>query len=148
MNVRSFERIGNRMLEFGDRQGRPSVMLRADVAGLGRINRTHGFDIGDRVLMEAVELIERTVRGSDLVGRIESDEFGVLLVGADADAARLVIDRIVVQALDHNRTSGHPETLAFHLGGAVHIPGEVADVAGLLLTAAPRRPAAPGAAAV
>jgi diguanylate cyclase (GGDEF)-like protein len=148
MNVRSFERIGNRMLEFGDRQDRPSVMLRADVAGLGQINRTYGFDIGDRVLTEAVQLIERTVRGSDLVGRVESDEFGILLVGADVDSARLVIDRIVVQALDHNRTSGHPETLAFHLGGAVHVPGELADVAGLLVTATPRRPAAPGAAAV
>ena len=148
MNLRSFERIGNRMLEFGDRQGRPSVMLRADVAGLGQINRTYGFAIGDRVLTEAVQLIERTVRGSDLVGRIESDEFGILLVGADVDAARLVIDRIVVQALDHNRTSGHPETLALHLGGAVHVAGEPADVAGLLVTAAPRRPATPGAAAV
>jgi diguanylate cyclase (GGDEF)-like protein len=146
MNARSFERVGNRMLEFGDRRSRSSVMLRADVNGLGQINRTHGFDFGDRVLKEAAELIGRTVRGSDLVGRIESDEFGILLVGADAGAARLVIDRIVVQALDHNRTSGHPETLAFHLGGAVHAPGEDADVAGLLVTAAPIRAASPGAA--
>jgi diguanylate cyclase (GGDEF)-like protein len=143
MNARNFERIGNRMLEFGDRRARPSVMLRADVAGLGEINRVYGSDIGDRVLKEGAELIARTVRGSDLVGRIESDEFGVLLIGADADAARLVIDRIVVQALHYNRTSGHSETLAFHLGGAVVLHGEFADVAGLLVTAAPGRPTAP-----
>jgi diguanylate cyclase (GGDEF)-like protein len=148
MNARNFERVGNRMLEFGDGRARPSVMLRADVAGLGQINAAHGSAVGDRVLKEAADLIGRTVRGSDLVGRIESDEFGVLLIGADAHAARLVIDRIVVQALNHNRTSGHPGTLAFHLGGAVVVAGENADVAGLLVTAAPRRPAAPGAAAV
>jgi diguanylate cyclase (GGDEF)-like protein len=148
MNASSFEQIGNRMLEFGDRRARPSVMLRADVAGLGEINRAYGFATGDRVLKAGAELIARTVRGSDLVGRVESDEFGILLIGADANAARLVIDRIVVQALHHNRTSGNPETLAFHLGGAVVLAGEPADVAGLLVTAGPRRPAAPGTAAV
>lgn len=148
MNARNFERIGNRMLEFGDGRARPSVMLRADVVGLGQINEAYGSAVGDRVLKEAADLLGRTVRGSDLVGRVDSDEFGVLLIGADANSARLVIDRIVVQALNHNRTSGHPGTLAFHLGGAVVVAGETADVAGLLVTAAPQRPAAPGAAAV
>jgi diguanylate cyclase (GGDEF)-like protein len=147
MNARSFDRIGNRMLEFGDRRGRASVMLRADVAGLGMINRNFGFDVGDRVLVEAAQLLERTVRGSDLLGRIGSGEFGILLIGADAHAARLVIDRIVVQTLEFNRTSGKPYTLAFHIGGAVHLPGEAAEVASLLLTATPQRPAAPGVAA-
>jgi diguanylate cyclase (GGDEF)-like protein len=148
MNARDFDRIGNRMLEFGDGRARPSVMLRADVAGLGEINAAHGSAVGDRVLKEAADLISRTVRGSDLVGRIESDEFGILLIGADAHAARLVIDRLVVQALKHNRTSGRPWTLAFHLGGAVVVAGEMADVGGLLVTAVPQRPTAPGAAAV
>jgi diguanylate cyclase (GGDEF)-like protein len=147
MNARSFERLGDRMLEFGDGRGLVSVMLRADVAGLDHINRTHGSEIGDRVLVDAAQLLERTVRGSDLLGRIGSDEFGILLVGADTNAARLVIDRIVVQAIEHNRRSGNP-TLAFHLGGAVHMPGEPAHVAGLLVTAEPHRPAAPGVAAV
>jgi len=142
MNARSFERIGNRMLEFGDRRGLASVMLRADVAGLGHVNRMNGLDVGDRLLVEAAQLLERTVRGSDLLARINSDEFAILLVGADTNAARLVIDRIVVHALEHNRSSGNPYTLAFHLGGAVHVPGEAAAVAGLLVTAAPRRAAA------
>jgi hypothetical protein len=53
-----------------------------------------------------------------------------------------------VHALEYNRSSGNPYTLAFHLGGAVHVPGEAADVAGLLVTAAPQRQAAPGAAIV
>jgi diguanylate cyclase (GGDEF)-like protein len=148
MNPRSFERVGTAMLEFGDRRGRPSVMLRADVVGLGHINQVNGSDMGDRALVEAAQLLEHSVRGSDLLGRIGSDEFGILLIGADANAARLVIDRIVVQALEYNRTSGRPFSLAFHLGGAVHVPGEEADVAGLLITAAPARPAAPDAAAL
>jgi diguanylate cyclase (GGDEF)-like protein len=141
MNSRNFERVGNRMLAVGDRRGRPSVMLRADVAGLGHINRAGGQGMGDRAIVEAAQLLEHTVRGSDLVGRIGSDEFGILLIGADAKAARLVIDRIVVHAIEHNRTSGNPYSLAFHLGGAVHMPGEVGDVAGLLVTAAPQRAA-------
>ncbi|MFZ0173478.1 MAG: sensor domain-containing diguanylate cyclase [Acidimicrobiales bacterium] len=148
MNARSFERVGNRMLAFSDRRALGSVMLRADVAGLDHVNRTLGSDVGDRLLAEAGQMLQHTVRGSDLLARIDSDEFAILLIGADTNAARLVIDRIVVHALEYNRSSGNPYTLAFHLGGAVHVPGEAADVAGLLVTAAPQRQAAPGAAIV
>jgi diguanylate cyclase (GGDEF)-like protein len=147
LNPRTFGRIGNRLLEFGDRHDEPSVMLRADVAGLGEINRSHGFDVGDRVLVEAAELIGRTVRGSDLIGRIGPDEFGILLIGADAGAAQIVIGRIVDEARSYNQTAGNKYALAFHLGGAVHVPGEAGNVAGLLVTAEPRRSTEPDAAA-
>jgi len=143
LNARTFARIGNRLLEFSDRHSEPSVMLRADVAGTGAINRTYGFDVGDRLLAEAAELIGRTVRGSDLVGRIGADEFGVLLIGADASAAQVVIERIVEEARAYNERSGSACTLAFHLGGAVHLPGEPGDVAGLLVTAEPPPSAEP-----
>jgi diguanylate cyclase (GGDEF)-like protein len=139
LNARSFERIGNRLLEFGDRRGLSSVVLRADIAGLGLINRTYGFHAGDELLVEAVGLLDQAVRGSDLLGRIESDEFALLLVGADAGAAKVVLDRIVAQTLEHNQQSNRPYSLAFHLGGAVHQTGEAAQVAGLLVTAAPQR---------
>lgn len=145
MNARNFDRVGNRMLAFGDRRRLPSVVLRADVVGLGRVNDTLGTDAGDLALAEAAQVLEHTVRGSDLVGRIGSDEFGILLIGADSNAARLVIDRIVVHAREYNRTSGRPYSLAFHLGGAVHAPGEQGDIAGLLVTAAPQRSSAKGA---
>ncbi len=139
MNARSFENTGSKMLAFSDRRGRSSVILRADIVGLGRINALHGFDVGNRVLVEAAELLGRTVRGTDLVGRIGSDEFAILLIGADAKAARLVIDRIVVQAVAYNRATTRSYTLAFHLGGAVHEPGEALELSGLLVTAAPPR---------
>jgi diguanylate cyclase (GGDEF)-like protein len=139
LNGRTFGRMANRLLAFGDRRGLSSVLLCVDVAGLGNINSAYGEEVGDELLAEAAQLLEQTVRGCDLVGRIDSDTFGVLLVGGDARTAQLVLDRITAGTLAHNRASGRAFGLTFHLGGAVHQPGEPAEVARLLVTAAPAR---------
>ena len=148
MNQRSFERVANRMIEFGDRMEQPCVVLRTDFAGLGHINHAHGFDVGDRALGEAARILGESVRGSDLVGRLGSDEFGVLLFGADAEAAGLVVERVLTGTRAYNQQSANPYDVAFHVGGAVHVPGERGDIAGLLLTAEPRRPAQPASGAL
>lgn len=139
MNFRTFERLATRFMEFGDRVSKPCVLLRVDLAGLASINHTHGFDVGDSALADAARLITEMVRGSDLVGRLGSDEFVVLLFGADAASAGLVIDRLVKRTAHHNHEAAQNYSLAFHIGGAVHEPGETGDIAGLLLTAEPRR---------
>ncbi|HEV8065313.1 MAG TPA: sensor domain-containing diguanylate cyclase [Acidimicrobiales bacterium] len=143
LNFRTFEKIGNRLIEFGDRIGQPCVLLRADVVGMEEINRQRGFDTGDRVLATAATLLSEGVRRSDLVGRLSSDEFVALLFGADADAASSVINRIVLQTRRFNAKSDLGYEIKFHLGGAVRSPGESGDISGLLLTAEPRREAEP-----
>ncbi len=140
MNKSGFERLANRLIDLGDHVDKHCVLLRADIVGMEAINHTYGFDAGDQVLVEAARLLEDSVRGSDLVGRLNSDEFAVLLFGADADAAGLVMQRLINSAIAYNKDSGHAWAISFHIGGAAHAPGEPGDIAGLLLTAEPRRP--------
>jgi diguanylate cyclase (GGDEF)-like protein len=139
LNFRTFEKVGNRLIEFGDRIGQPCVVLRADVVGMQAINHKEGFDAGDRVLAKSATLIAEGVRRSDIVGRLSSDEFVVLLFGADAEAAAAVINRLVTHTRKFNEQSQLGYEIKFHIGGAVHLPGEAGDVSGLLLTAEPRR---------
>jgi diguanylate cyclase (GGDEF)-like protein len=136
VNARAFARIGDRLLEFSDARGEPSVVVRFDVAGIGAINQTFGFEEGDRALVDAARIIGETVRGSDLVGRIGPDEFGVVLVGADADAARLVLRRFEAAVKVYNASAGRPFTLAFHIAHAGHRTGGGADLSALLTVAA------------
>ena len=57
------------------------ALLMIDVNGFKAINDTHGHLIGDAVLREVSERIQRSVRSSDRAVRYGGDEFIVLLAG-------------------------------------------------------------------
>lgn len=54
-----------------------------DVAGLRDYNQAHGRAAGDRLLRELGELLRRTTRGYDVVGRWGADEFVAILVDGE-----------------------------------------------------------------
>jgi diguanylate cyclase (GGDEF)-like protein len=70
------------------------ALLRVDIDGLKGINDEFGTASGDQVLMEVARRLETCVREYDVLARLEGDEFGVLLPGADQVAARAVGERM------------------------------------------------------
>lgn len=58
------------------------------------INDTHGHAAGDDVLKAFAAILARSVRGHDLVARLGGEEFVAVLVGASADQAQAVCERI------------------------------------------------------
>ena len=65
------------------------ALLVVDIDRFRDVNDTLGREQGDAVLIEVATRLKRSVRATDLVARIESDRFGVLLPGLarDFDAA-------------------------------------------------------------
>nr|MBA3422555.1 diguanylate cyclase [Thermoleophilaceae bacterium] len=57
------------------------------------LNDACGHARGDEVLRRLARRLEHIVRGSDLLGRLGGDEFGILLPAADGDAALAVAER-------------------------------------------------------
>ncbi len=80
-----------------------------DVAGLRRINLSHGHKAGDEVLAQLANRIRATVRGNDPIGRLGGDELAVLLVGATEEqsvlVARKLIYRLQNEAIKLDETS-------------------------------------------
>jgi diguanylate cyclase (GGDEF)-like protein len=70
------------------------ALLRMDVDSMGAINDEFGPPSGDQVLEQVARRLETCVREYDVLARLEGDEFGVLLPGADAVAARAVGERM------------------------------------------------------
>ena len=66
-----------------------------DIVELRRINLAHGHRAGDEVLAQAAGRIRATVRGNDPIARLGGDELAVLLVGATADQAVLVVRKLI-----------------------------------------------------
>lgn len=94
LNRRAFVRELARMISFAERYGAPGSVLYFDIDGMKTINDRHGHAAGDAVIQAAAEALLQKLRGSDLIGRLGGDEFGVVLAQAGQDAAAAKADEL------------------------------------------------------
>jgi diguanylate cyclase (GGDEF)-like protein len=123
-NRRGFEMLGERLQRAAQRLGLPLSALYADLDNMKPINDTYGHDCGDRALIEVAEVLESTLRASDLVARLGGDEFCALLVGAAAEAAPTLISRIDGTLAARNAESDRPWKLSLSVGVSESSPEE------------------------
>jgi len=63
------------------------AVLVINLDGFRLINERYGYEVGDAVLVEIARRLRATNRSSDIVGRIDGDEFVVLLERQESDMA-------------------------------------------------------------
>jgi diguanylate cyclase (GGDEF)-like protein len=105
-----------------DRPGGCLSIVVVDVLGMTAINEIHGHDAGDRCLKGVACLLREAVREYDVVARLGSDEFALLLPDTDARGATHVVSRIRRLTADANGRWGLP--LGVSLGSATTPDGE------------------------
>jgi len=74
--------------------GDGAALLIIDADDFKQVNDRFGHQQGDLALRLIADAIRRSVRATDLVGRIGGEEFGVYLTGADPGTADQVAERI------------------------------------------------------
>jgi len=77
-NRRAFERACQEMLAHPLPQ---FVLAVLDIDHFKGLNDRHGHGAGDRLLVSVAQRIQASLRGSDVVGRLGGDEFGILAAG-------------------------------------------------------------------
>lgn len=145
LNLRRFREELEREHGRSTRAWDTYAVLRLDVDGMQSINDELGLPIGDEVLETVAERLKHCRREYDVVARYETDEFCVLLPGADVVAARTVAERMMRAVSAHDFQLADRRTITLSAGGGVWIPpsGEVAEdilrKAGVALERARRR---------
>ncbi len=76
------------------RYGTPLSLLIFDIDKFKNINDSYGHVAGDRVLKKAAEIVNRTIRDTDVAGRFGGDEFIVLLTHTDLNVGMEVAERV------------------------------------------------------
>ncbi len=69
-------------------------MLWLDVDKFSEVTRTMGGEVGDHFLYGLGQMLITKVRASDLVARLESDHFAVLLPDCDQHYAQIVAEKM------------------------------------------------------
>ena len=129
------------------RHGRPCGVLMMDVDDFKGVNDTYGHDAGNEVLRAVARLLGQTLRGDDVVARIEKpgvspivaryggDEFEIILPETNREGVQRAGERALAAVRTHDfRYGDRPLKLSFSIGGAV-FPDDAADGRTLLLRA-------------
>ncbi len=101
-NLRFLNQSIDQEVQRSARFGHPFSLLYIDLDGFKQVNDTHGHAAGDKVLIEVSNVLSRTCRATDVVGRVSSvvgriggDEFLVLLPETLAPGAEHLAQRLI-----------------------------------------------------
>ncbi len=94
MNRRRFTEVVEAAIGAARGDGRPLSAVLLDLDDFKRINDRHGHAGGDALLRAVAQAVADCVREGDCVARWGGEEFAVLLPGADADVAAMVMQRV------------------------------------------------------
>jgi len=94
LNLRAFEEVLQQEHRKAERFGRPYTLVVVDVDNLGQVNETLGHEAGSQVIVSVAAAISRSIRASDVAGRLGGDDFVVLLSEADGATGTAIAQRI------------------------------------------------------
>jgi diguanylate cyclase (GGDEF)-like protein len=81
-------------LAYSLRYGAPGAFLAVGIDQLGRINTAYGSEAGDSVLLGVARRLDQCLRTTDVIGRLGSDRFGVVLAFCTPEDAVVIGERI------------------------------------------------------
>ncbi|WP_251863133.1 diguanylate cyclase [Achromobacter sp. Marseille-Q4962] len=101
LNRRFLPSVMGREIMIATRERRPFSVLLLDVDHFKAINDAHGHGGGDQVLRQFAEVVHQSCRSSDFVFRYGGEEFLVVLVDTDAQAAMVAAEKLRAEIRRH-----------------------------------------------
>jgi diguanylate cyclase (GGDEF)-like protein len=93
-NHRFFQDQLTREIRRVERSGEPLSMLLIDIDDFKRLNDRQGHSAGDEILKRIADIMNSTLRGSDLCARYGGEEFVILAPGTDTQGAYLLAEKV------------------------------------------------------
>ena len=115
LNARGFDLLANHHFRLADRSKDPVIIL------FLRVDRAGGAP-GDPAVADAATVISSAVRVTDVVARVGSDAFRVLLAGASTGTEPIILERIVEAVAAHNAKAGRDTGPSVSVGAASYDP--------------------------
>ncbi|HVT24906.1 MAG TPA: bifunctional diguanylate cyclase/phosphodiesterase [Rhizomicrobium sp.] len=106
---------------------RSCAFLVASIDRLAMINDAYGFDAADEVIVAVGERIARSLRGSDIIGRIAGNKLGVILANCTEREISLVAERLRAIVRDQVVETRAGMVSATISAGAVWLPSGAAS---------------------
>lgn len=133
-NRRYMEESLEREIHRAARHDKPLAVLLVDLDRFKEFNDALGHAAGDELLLEVAKLMERMVRGEDIVCRYGGDEFVIIMPDAEARVVAARAQSLMDQVMAGPVASGSPVAVTLSIGVAM-FPRDGVDARGLLKSA-------------
>jgi diguanylate cyclase (GGDEF)-like protein len=94
LSRRAFRSEADRIVSLAQRHGHNVTCAVLDFDHFKAVNDAHGHGVGDLALVGVMDICQRKLRKSDVIGRIGGEEFAILLPHTDLAAAMEVIEKV------------------------------------------------------
>ena len=129
-NRKAFDEKLQLLLTTFRREGKPFVLVLADIDHFKRINDTHGHPAGDRVVVHVGDFLKRCARPGDYIARYGGDEFALLLPETELGPGLDLVENIRARIAQNNfdiGLRGEQAAVTFSIGVAGPCDGDNAD---------------------
>jgi len=119
-NRRQFLKLAEQNLNRSRRYSEPFTLLMCDIDFFKHINDTFGHATGDLALQKIAAVIKRSLRDSDIAGRIGGEEFAIILVQTPLIGGQEVAERLrqAIESTEIILEDGHTVPLTMSIGAA------------------------------
>jgi diguanylate cyclase (GGDEF)-like protein len=121
-NRPSFIILARQAMKVARRAGGSLQLLLVDVVALKQARDVSWPSSGDQALLETAKLLRATFRESDIVARVDDDEFAALVSILPADGAEALVARVHHNLAVYNGAAVHRLKLSFGVGFARYDP--------------------------
>jgi two-component system cell cycle response regulator len=116
-NRRGFYTLARQQLKLARRERQDLTLILADLDNMKFVNDNFGHAEGDRALRSIAKLLKTTLRSTDIISRLDGDEFTVMAVGTSEYGAETILKRLQENIHRYNRNNGRYR-LALSIGFA------------------------------
>lgn len=97
------------------------AVIMMDLDGFKSVNDSYGHDVGDQVLRVVFNVIASGIRSSDFIARYGGDEVTLLLAKSEAQAARLVTEKILENLANFEYKAPDGKSIKLGISGGIAI---------------------------
>lgn len=94
LNKRALTDVARQKIRSAQRFNKPLSLIVGDIDHFKRVNDKYGHDVGDVVIKGFADVLRRSKRETDAVGRFGGEEFVVVCEETDAEGAQLLAERV------------------------------------------------------
>jgi diguanylate cyclase (GGDEF)-like protein len=134
-NRHGFEALAQHGLSACKRLEKPATLLFFDLDNFRQINDLHGRAEGDNALKTFADVLRIAFRESDVVGRLDGDEFVALLTGAAHLETTAIMARLQEILDERNSALQRGYAIRFSVGQIEYDPQRHESIEGLLADA-------------
>ncbi|NEQ25807.1 MAG: diguanylate cyclase [Microcoleus sp. SIO2G3] len=118
-NKRLFFELARLEIKKSIRYRHPLTVISIDIDDFTSIYDKSGKSVGNKLLQIIAETLKDSIRETDIMGRVGSDEFVILLPGSGHEPAQIVANRVQRQLCEAMET--HQWSITFSIGAITFI---------------------------